>query len=140
MALFPPTLEAALARIAAVQPAEYSRSKLKITRLCLPSSLAEARLRSVRASRVSRPWMVLASQRCRQASVFGPVLRPPCVLRTRLLLRGGAAHWVAVTLKGVYVSKIGLAVRATPTDGATPTPLGGPLGGSKPAIYDGVVR
>ena len=73
--------------------------------------------------------MVLASQRCRQASVFGPVLRPPCVLHTRLPLRGGAAHWVAVTLKGVYVSKIGLAVRATPTDGPTPTPPWGSYGG-----------
>jgi len=98
------------------------------------ASLAEARLRSFRVSRVSRPWIVLAcAQRFRPAMVLGPVLRPPCVLHTRLPLRGGAAHWGAVTLKGVYVSKIGLAVRATPTDGPTPTPLGGPLGGSNSA-------
>jgi hypothetical protein len=63
------------------------------------ASLAEARLRWVRASRVSLPWMVLASvQRCRPASVFGPVLRPPCVLHTRLPLRAGAAHCSFVRL------------------------------------------
>ena len=63
------------------------------------ASLAEARLRSDRASRVSRPWIVLASaQRCRPASVFGPVLRPPCVLHTRLPLRAGAAHCSFVRL------------------------------------------
>jgi hypothetical protein len=40
------------------------------------ASLAEARLRSVRASRVSRPWIVLAwAQRFRPALVLGPVLR-----------------------------------------------------------------
>jgi hypothetical protein len=63
------------------------------------ASLAEAMLRSARASRVSRPWIVLASaQRCRPASVLGPVLRPPCVLHTRLPLRAGAAHWSFVRL------------------------------------------
>ena len=63
------------------------------------ASLAEARLRSVRTSRVSRPWMVLASaQRCRPASVLGPVLRPPCVLHTRLPLMAGAAHCSFVRL------------------------------------------
>ncbi len=63
------------------------------------ASLAEPRLRSFRASRVSRPWMVLASaQRCRPASVLGPVLRPPCVLHTRLPLRAGAAHCSFVRL------------------------------------------
>ena len=61
--------------------------------------LAEARLRSVRTSRVSRPWIVFASaQRSRPASVLGPVLRPPCVLHTRLPLRAGAAHWSFVRL------------------------------------------
>ena len=63
------------------------------------ASLADARLRSVRTSRVSRPWIVLASaQRCRPASVLGPVLRPPCVLHTRLPLRAGAAHCSFVRL------------------------------------------
>ena len=63
------------------------------------ASLAEARLRSFRALRVSRPWIVLASaQRCRPASVLGPVLRPPCVLQTRLPLRAGAAHCSFVRL------------------------------------------
>jgi hypothetical protein len=63
------------------------------------ASLAIARLRSVRTSRVSRPWIVLASaQRCRPASVLGPVLRPPCVLHTRLPLRAGAAHCSFVRL------------------------------------------
>ena len=56
------------------------------------ANLAEARLRSVRASRVSRPWMVLASaQRCRPASVLGPVITLPYVLHTRLPLTAGAA-------------------------------------------------
>ena len=42
------------------------------------ASLAEARLRSVRASRVSRPWMVLASaQRFRPASVLQSVESSP---------------------------------------------------------------
>ena len=63
------------------------------------ASIAEARLRSFRASRVSRPWIVLASeQRCRPSLVLGPVLRPPCVLHTRLPLRAGAAHWSFVRL------------------------------------------
>ena len=63
------------------------------------ASLAEARLRSIRASRVSRPWMVLASaQRCRPALVLGPVLRPPCVLHTRLPFWAGAAHCSFVRL------------------------------------------
>ena len=58
------------------------------------ANLAEAKLRSVRASRVSWPWIVLASaQSCRPASVLGPVLRPPCVLHTRLPLSAGAPHW-----------------------------------------------
>jgi hypothetical protein len=63
------------------------------------ASLAEARLRSFRASRVSLPWMVLAlAQRCRPASVLGPVLRPPWVLHTRLPLSAGAAHCSFVRL------------------------------------------
>jgi hypothetical protein len=57
------------------------------------ASLAISRLRTVRAAQVSRPWIVLASaQRCRPDSVLGPVLRPPCVLHTRLPLRAGAPH------------------------------------------------
>ena len=60
---------------------------------------AKPKLRSFLTSRVSRPWMVLASaQRCRPASVLGPVLRPPCVLHTRLPLRAGAAHCSFVRL------------------------------------------
>jgi hypothetical protein len=39
-----------------------------------------------------------AAQRCRPASVFGPVPRPPCVLHTRLHLRAGAAHCSFVRL------------------------------------------
>jgi hypothetical protein len=63
------------------------------------ASLAEARLRSVRASRVSRPWVVLASaQRCRPTWDLGPVLRPPWVLQTRFPLRAGAAHCSFVRL------------------------------------------
>ncbi len=63
------------------------------------ANLAEPRLRSFRISRVSRPWIVLAlAQRCRPASVLGPVLRPPCVLHTRLPLRAGAAHCSFVRL------------------------------------------
>ena len=43
--------------------------------------------------------MVLAAaQRCRPASVLGPVLRPPCVLHTRLPLMAGAAHCSFVRL------------------------------------------
>ena len=57
------------------------------------ASLAEARLRSVRASRVSRPWIVLASaQRSRPASVLQPVESPPCDLQTALPLIEGALH------------------------------------------------
>ena len=52
-----------------------------------------AAARSDRTLRGSLPWMVLASaQRCRPASVLGPVLRPPCVLHTLLPLKAGAAH------------------------------------------------
>ena len=44
--------------------------------------------------------MVFASaQRCRPASVFGPVLRPPCVLHTLLLpFKAGAPHCSFVRL------------------------------------------
>ena len=57
------------------------------------ASLAEARLRSVRALGISLPCMILTStQRCRPISVLVSVLRPPCVLHTRLPLRAGAAH------------------------------------------------
>jgi len=57
------------------------------------ASLAEARLRSVRASRVSRPWIVLASaQRSRPASVLQPVESPPWVRQTFLPFIAGALH------------------------------------------------
>lgn len=63
------------------------------------ASFAETKLRSFRFVRVSFPWFFLASaQRCRPTSVLGPLLRPPCVLHTRLPLRAGAAHCSFVRL------------------------------------------
>ena len=55
-----------------------------IVRSISRSSLSFAS-RLLRIARVSRPWMVLASeQRCRPSGVFGPVEAPPWVLHAFL--------------------------------------------------------
>jgi hypothetical protein len=55
---------------------------------------ADARLRSVRASRVSRPWIVLAAaQRRRPSLVFGPLnFLPPWNRHRDLFFATGALH------------------------------------------------
>ena len=63
------------------------------------ANLADARLRSVRAWRVSLPWMVLASaQRFRPSGVLGPVDAPPWNLHFVLPLEAGAQHCSLVGL------------------------------------------
>ncbi len=56
-------------------------------------SSTDLRLLSARISRVSRPWIVLASaERCRPSLVFAPVDNPPCVRQTALPFMAGARH------------------------------------------------
>jgi hypothetical protein len=54
------------------------------------ASRAEPRLRLLRASRFSLPWIVLASaQRCRPSGVLGPVEAPPWYLHFVLPFAAG---------------------------------------------------
>jgi hypothetical protein len=56
-------------------------------------------VRSVRAWRVSKPWIVLAAaQRCRPSGVLGPVDAPPWNLHFVLPFDAGAAHCCLVRL------------------------------------------
>ncbi len=76
-----------------------SNNPISFPRLTNWCNSANFRLRSARISRVSRPWMVLASaHRLRPCSVFGPVDNPPWFLQTSLPMRAGALHWFPVRL------------------------------------------
>ena len=62
-------------------------------------SFADAWLRSTRMARVSQPWVVFAcAQRCRPASVFGPVEAPPWKRHLVLPFEAGARHCCFVRL------------------------------------------